>query len=161
MSSITYLHSPTPPIKLEITIPDGPLDLSLRTLEEGVIQKVEDQIPIQQISQELTSSVYKIYSIITKKSLIKIKSSRKYTPSIKYRVQEAYCLGIPLKKIAKIFNLKKSQVIYINCLNRDILIEQLCHSINLIPNRNSPPMTIEKLKTLLRFRRIQQFKEET
>jgi hypothetical protein len=141
-------------IKLENDLPDQPFDLSLRTLEEKVIQKLNDQTPVQQISQELDATIYKIYSIIRKQPLIKIKDFGRYTLDIKYRIQEARCLGISSKEIAKIFNLKPHQVLYINRCNRDILMEQLCHSVNLIPNGGASAMTIEKLKALLHRRRI-------
>ena len=160
MSIIPCLYySSLLPIKLENDIADQPLDLSFNSLKEKVIQKFEDQISVQQISEELDLSIDRIYSIISKTSLIKIKDFGRYTSNIKARVKEAQNAGKTLQEIAKIFSLKPHQVLYINRRNRDFSVKQLCHSVNAIPNRGPSPMTIEKLKMLLRFRRIQPYRE--
>lgn len=143
------------PIKLENDIADQPLDLSFNSLEKKVIQQFKDQISVQQISKELDLSIDRIYSIISKTSLVKIKDFKRYTSDIKNRVKEARNAGKTLSETAKIFDLKPYQVLYVNRRNRDLLVKKLCHSINTIPNRGPSPMTIEKLKTLLHYRHMQ------
>ena len=149
-----YYSSPLP-TKLENDDSDQLLDLSFSSLGKKVIQQFKDQISIQQISKELNLSIDRIYSIISKTSLVKIKDFKRYTSDIKNRVKEAQNAGKTAIEIAKIFNLKPYQARYINRCNRNLLIKQLCHSVNTIPNKGPSPMTIEKLKTLLRFRHIQ------
>lgn len=131
--------------KLEDNIADQPLDLSLNTLEKIVIQQFKNQISVQRISKNLNLSINKIYSIVNKTFSIKIKNFGKYTSDIKYRVKEARNIGKTLKEIKEIFKLKLYQVIYIDRCNRHVLMKQLYHSINPIPNRGYPPTTIRTL----------------
>ncbi|PWU14862.1 MAG: hypothetical protein C5B45_03685 [Chlamydiae bacterium] len=89
--SISHPHS-LPPLsmKSESDLPDQPLDLSFNSL---VIQQFKDQISVQQISKELGLSTDRIYSIISKTSLVKIKDFTRYTSDIKDRVKEARIAG--------------------------------------------------------------------
>ncbi|QZA59234.1 hypothetical protein [Candidatus Rhabdochlamydia porcellionis] len=153
--SIPYpCYSSPLPIKLENGIVNQPLDLSFNSLEKKAIQQFKDKISIQQISKELDLSIDRIYSIISKTSLVKIKNFKKYTSDIKNRVKEAKNAGKTLAEIAKIFNLKPHQALYINRFNRSLFVKQLYHSINIVPNRGSP-MTVKKLKDLLHHQHIQ------
>jgi len=118
----------SPLTRLQIGIPSAqPLDLSLKTLEEKIIQEFKTQAPIEQICKKLESNIYRIYKTI-KKHPIPIKIDRRYNPVIKHRIQEAQNLGITIEKIAEIFDLEKHKIIYIDRRNRSVLMKQLAYN---------------------------------
>ncbi|MGL5263805.1 MAG: hypothetical protein ACRDAI_04415 [Candidatus Rhabdochlamydia sp.] len=134
----------SPLTRLQIISPE-PLDLSLNPLEKKVLKEFKDHIPVHEISKDSQINIADIYKIINKKRIIKIKINGRYSPEIKYRIQEARKLGITIEKIAQIFNLEKHRVVYIDRCNRAILREQLAPFITFIP-RSPHLRVIHKLK---------------